>query len=283
MVTQLRKIFYGQPNEVAPGTIIKRVLPQPTFRQVGPYILLDHLGPKTAAEVGGMHIPPHPHFGFSPVTLVLEGAVFHRDSFGHEGLVTSGGAQWISAGKGIVHDERLDDAYLQAGGGVHFMQIWVNTPKALKHESPSYQRIDATEVKEIALGQHSVLRLVSGDFNGMTGPAKAHSPLIMAHLKLKAGDEVTLPVASTFEHGFFVAQGRVWFGDQELGLDQMGLLNLGATEATFKAELDTDLVWLGGEPLNEPVFNYGPFVMNHVSELQAVFEAYEKGEMGSLD
>ncbi|MDH5264143.1 MAG: pirin family protein, partial [Betaproteobacteria bacterium] len=196
----IERVLASQP--AAAGTFaVRRALPARGRHAVGPWVFLDHFGPFRVAG-GDDGVGPHPHAGIETVTYLLSGRNEHRDSAGHEGVVTAGGAQWMTAGRGIVHAERpLADGTNEVIQ--HGIQLWTSLPRALKMMPPRYRRIDAAEIVEKKL-EGATLRVVAGEVDGATGPAPTLMPAFLAHLAMEPGASVTLAVPACHEAAAYV-------------------------------------------------------------------------------
>lgn len=236
---------------------VLRALPQPTRRHVGPFVFLDHFGPVTVKD--GPGIPAHPHAGIEVITYLFAGSQVHRDSLGNENRVGAGGAQWITAGRGIIHAEKPD-----VGAQIHGVQIWTSLPRAQKHVDPSYRGVQPEQVPEFAIGDATV-RLLSGEYHGAVGPITLAQPSLLLHVRAAA--ETTLPLPSSFDLGVYSLSG------------QIDILSEGNAFTFAPGEY----ILLGGEPAEEPLLFGGPFVMDSPENLQRAQRDYYSGRMGTLD
>lgn len=262
---------------------IHQPLPSQRVDQVDPFLLLHHFGPW---EVEPGHDPldlgPHPHRGFEPVTFLYQGGLRHRDSRNNTGLLTGGDVQWMTAGRGIIHSERGSAAFLDTGGTLEGIQLWVNLSPEHKFVQPRYQDMRAASFprREYPLG--SELRVVAGAFEDLTGPAQVYSPLIAWQLDLVAGERVTLPVPAGYNFLAYLLDGEV---ETRPGFAYAGrtLLNFkddGTHVALTGVAERTRVLLLGGEPLGAPVSQHGPFVMNTQTEILEAMRDYQMGKMG---
>lgn len=263
---------------------VKRALPERTRHSVGPWVFLDHFGPFRV--VGGDDgVGPHPHAGIETVTYLLTGKNEHRDSAGHRGIVTAGGAQWMTAGRGIVHSEKP----LPDGTGEtiqHGIQLWTSLPRALKMMPPRYQRIEAGAIPAVRL-PGATLRVVAGEIAGAKGPAEALMPLFLAHATLEPGAAIEVAIASSFEAAAYVIAGRGGFGARGAAGAAAGELALFANEGGALAVANPgaeplEAMLLGGTPAEGPLVFHGPFVMNSVEQIRAAEIAFRTGRMGTL-
>lgn len=257
-----------------------------------PFLMLDYGGPTrfepTTARRG---VGAHPHRGFETVTIVYAGEVSHRDSTGAGGTIGPGDVQWMTAAAGIVHEEFHSPAYARQGGPFEMVQLWVNLPARHKMAPAAYQGIEAAQTPTVALPDGAgTVRLIAGDYGGAQGPARTCTPMQVWDVQLRAGHSVTLPAADGHTTVPLVLRGRV----QALNATQTGVEAVEGGEAdllvfsragsgvTLHALTDTTLLWLSGEPIDEPVVGYGPFVMNTPQEIQQAFADFRAGKMGRL-
>jgi len=254
-----------------------------------PFLMLDYGGPvvfePTTKRRG---VGAHPHRGFETVTIVYDGEVTHRDSSGGGGTIGPGEVQWMTAAAGIVHEEFHSEAYARTGGPFRMVQLWVNLPARDKMAPPGYQGISAAQIPTLALkdihgADAGTVRPIAGSFDGTTGPAKTFTPMQVWDVQLKAGHTVTLPAPEGHTTVPLVYQGRVKTADgQEAGDAEMIVYERAGEGVQLTALADTTLLWLCGEPIDEPVVGYGPFVMNTPQEIQQAFVAFQSGRMGRL-
>lgn len=254
-----------------------------------PFLMLDYGGPvvfePTTKRRG---VGAHPHRGFETVTIVYDGEVTHRDSSGGGGTIGPGEVQWMTAAAGIVHEEFHSEAYARSGGPFRMVQLWVNLPARDKMAPPGYQGIAAAQIPTLPLtdvngAAAGTVRPIAGTFDGTTGPAKTFTPMQVWDVQLKAGHTVTLPAPEGHTTVPLVYQGRVKTADgQEAGNAEMIVYTRDGEGVQLTALADTTLLWLCGEPIDEPVVGYGPFVMNTPQEIQQAFIDFQSGRMGRL-
>lgn len=254
-----------------------------------PFLMLDYGGPvvfePTTKRRG---VGAHPHRGFETVTIVYDGEVTHRDSSGGGGTIGPGEVQWMTAAAGIVHEEFHSEAYARSGGPFRMVQLWVNLPARDKMAPPGYQGIAAAQIPTLPLrdahgAEAGTVRPIAGTFDGTTGPAKTFTPMQVWDVQLKAGHTVTLPAHEGHTTVPLVYQGRVKTADgQEAGDAEMIVYTRDGEGVQLTALADTTLLWLCGEPIDEPVVGYGPFVMNTPQEIQQAFIDFQSGRMGRL-
>jgi quercetin 2,3-dioxygenase len=268
-------------SELAPvGTFtVRRALPARERHAVGPWVFLDHFGPYRAVP-GEDGVGPHPHAGIETVTYLLSGANEHRDSAGHHGIVGRGGAQWMTAGRGIIHAERA------AGGGeepLHGIQLWTSLPRLQKHTAPDYQRIDAAAIPRVERGGATV-RVVAGAFESTQGPAHTRMPTFLWHVTLAPGASLATPLPAGYEAALYVVEGTGKVDGEPVEAGRLAVWGADELPIAFSnagAE-PLEAMVLGGAPAEGPLVFHGPFVMNSVEQVRAAEVAYRTGRMGSL-
>jgi redox-sensitive bicupin YhaK (pirin superfamily) len=268
------------------GMPIRQPLPSQKVEQIDPFLLLHHANVKAPTHIEPDHagIGPHPHRGFSPVTFIFQGGVHHRDSRGNDSIIYAGGAQWMNAGMGIIHSERPPHDIHEIGGRQEIIQLWINTPAKNKMDQPNYFPLSEAEAPKIQADDTRVSgNVFSGDVLGVKGPIPSQAVVNAATLKLKQGGKLSIPIPAN--HNAFI-----YLLDGKLKIDGFGLVeslhivhfkNDGEGVA-FEALEDTRVLFLTGEPLNEPVVSHGPFVMNSQTQIMEAMRDYQMGKMGVL-
>ena len=251
--------------------------------RMSPFLLMDY-GPSREfrpLEHGKRGVGWHPHRGFETVTLAWEGAVAHRDNAGNRGVIGPGDVQWMTAASGIFHEEYHEEQFTRNGGRMHMMQLWVNLPKKSKGAPPGYQPILASKIPVINVDGGSV-RVIAGSYAGANGPARTFSPVTMLDVNLKNGASLTIPLEQSYNAFVVVADGAARFGDTSAHTGELVVLNNDGSTLELTAESDVHLIVLAGEPIDEPIVQYGPFVMNTVEEIrQAIFDV-NRGKFGPV-
>ena len=254
-------------------------------RQLSPFLLLDYAGPHaftpTAKRRG---VGSHPHRGFETVTLVYEGEVEHRDSSGGGGVIGAGDVQWMTAGAGIVHEEFHSDAFARAGGPMRMVQLWVNLPAKHKMARPTYQSILAGDIPTVDLPDSAgSARIIAGRLGDTSGPAHTFTPLNVWDVRLNGGAQTRLPLPEGHTAMVVVLSGRVAAdGDQVACAAQMLLLDRAGEGALLTAKCDATLLVLTGEPIDEPIVGYGPFVMNSETEIRQAIDDFNSGRFAEI-
>jgi len=267
--------------EPAPGLIVDRPLPGPEVAYVSPFLMLDHFGPTAVAAGGKGGLNPHPHRGFETVTLLFDGAMEHQDSQGNHGVLMPGDVQWMTAARGIVHAEYHEREFARHGGTLHGIQLWVNLPARDKMNTPGYQDIASARIPGVALGA-GVARVVAGEFAGTRGPARTHTPMLVMHVKLAAGGVAEVPLPAAWNALAYVVTGRARAAEALLRERQMAVFTNDAAVIELAAITDMEMLVLAGEPIDEPVVSWGPFVMNTTEQIIQARKDYASGRMGAL-
>lgn len=251
-----------------------------------PFLMLDYAAP-TAFEptTHRRGVGQHPHRGFETVTIVYEGEVEHRDSTGQGGVIGRGDVQWMTAGGGILHEEFHSTEYAKRGGPFEMVQLWVNLPKKHKMTAPGYQGIVDADIPAVALPDGAgTLRVIAGDYDGHLGPASTFSPMNVWDVRLGAGKSVALPQPEGWSTLLVVLAGTVMVNGGEVLRDkQMVTLSTEGTGVSIEANGDAKLLLLAGEPIDEPVVGYGPFVMNSPQEISRAISDFNNGKFGRMD
>jgi len=276
----------GSRHMVGDGFPVRNLFPSNELdREVSPFLMLDYAGPQYFTPT---HHPrgvgEHPHRGFETVTIVYKGMVAHRDSAGNAGVIGPGDVQWMTVASGIVHEEFHEKEWAKRGGTLQAIQLWVNLPRASKMSTPGYQTILNADIPSIDLvGGAGRLRVIAGSFLGHTGPAHTFTPIQLYDLQLKAGHRVQLSMPSGHNTSIFVLQGRASVnGSREAGEAELIVCKRDGSHVTVEAQEDNRLLVMAGEPIEEPIARYGPFVMNIREELVQAAQDYQAGKMGHL-
>jgi redox-sensitive bicupin YhaK (pirin superfamily) len=284
-VTTAPKGFEGE------GFPVRRAFAGVDLAALDPFIHMDQMGEVEYAPGEPKGTAWHPHRGFETVTYMVDGEFQHSDSNGGGGLITNGGTQWMTAGAGILHIEVPPEHLVVSGGLFHGVQLWVNLPKRLKFAPPRYQDIHARNVGLLASSDGGALvRVIAGEVAGHAGPGVTHTPITLVHATISPGASLTLPWRPDFNALAYVLAGKGTVGTQRRPLEMGQLAVFGAGDAITVAAGATqdsrsagmDVLFLGGEPIREPVAAYGPFVMNTRAELVQAFEDYQAGRLGSI-
>ncbi|SOD95868.1 pirin family protein [Spirosoma fluviale] len=286
MATQrtISAIRTAAPNSVGDGFIGLNAFHPQGSRPFNPFLLLDHHGPmQVQPSERPKGVDQHPHRGFETVTIVYEGALEHRDSAGNKGKLFSGDVQWMTAASGIIHEEKHEREFSRQGGRLDFVQLWVNLPAKDKMSLPRYQDIASSRIATATLPGGGQLRVIAGDLAGLHGPANTFSPVVVADLTLASGQSETLSIPATHNLMVYVLSGQLTINGSNLDRGQIALTNPDGDTITVSTTTGTKALVLAGEPIQEPLAVYGPFVMNTREEIMAAFDDFQNGRMGSLN
>ena len=255
--------------------LLWRALPTDQRDHLGPFVFIDHYRHQSRRGIGDR---PHPHAGIEVLSYLLEGSVEHRDSMGRTDRIGPGDAQYIRAGRGMIHAE-------QPQGGRHGLQLWTALPPAQKLVEPAYASFRAAEIPEIVRDGARV-RVVAGWVEGVEGPMKLTSPTIWAVVRLAPGASITLAVDATAELGIYVLDGFIERGaEPPFGAGSLALLTSDddSVHIAATAQQPVDVALLGGSPVEGPILFSGPFVMDTSERLAQAKRDYVAGKMGTLD
>jgi redox-sensitive bicupin YhaK (pirin superfamily) len=254
-------------------------------RQLSPFLLLDYAGPQDFAPAGKPRgVGQHPHRGFETVTIVYKGEVAHRDSTGKGGVIRPGDVQWMTAGSGILHEEFHSPAFCQSGGPLEMVQLWVNLPEKDKMTVPGYQAILDREIPAVALPDDAgVARIIAGEFDGRTGPTHTFTPMNVWDLRLKQGGFSTFELPDGWAAALVVLHGTVQVNDSAIVREaQMAVLDRAGQSLVLEANGDAVVLLLCGEPIDEPIVGYGPFVMNSQRQIEQAIDDFNSGRFGAM-
>lgn len=274
---------------LTPEMSVRRPFPGKALKHLDPFVFLDHFGP-VIFRPGDRHFSegtgPHPHRGFITFSYLLDGVMEHADSRGNHGIVGAGGAQWMKAASGILHDEKPSADFLARGGTLHGFQLWINLPASHKGDTPEYRELPANEVPEVLLPGGAVLRVLIGVYGDAQSPIPTLSPMFNFHLRLPAGQETLVMVPAHWNLFAYLPQDEARFGPEstpasggelvifDTGSDRLRVCNPG--------EDILDVMLYGGQPIGEPVLASGPFVMDTLPGVQAAYDDFYAGKYGTL-
>ena len=267
------------------GFGVYRPFPTANLELLDPFLLLDEMEPKNHEPGGFKGAPDHPHRGFETVTYLLEGEVEHRDSNGGHGIITAGGVQWMTAGDGIVHSEMPSRRLQTEGGMIHGFQLWVNLPQNNKRAKPRYQTITSDQIGR-STGDGWNARVIAGTLLGASGPTDTHTPIVYAHLTLDPGTSITVDLPVDHNVGVYGFKGTGAVDGEDVGDRTLAVAEPGEGALNLSVPSDADQSWdvlvMSGQPLNEPVARYGPFVMNTREEILEAVQDFNAGRMGTI-
>jgi quercetin 2,3-dioxygenase len=274
----VERIIHGQAVMDGAGVKINRVLTQALQRRLDPFLMLDAFGSDEANDyIAGF--PSHPHRGFETVSYMLTGRMRHKDSAGNEGLLTSGGVQWMTAGRGVIHSEMPE----QEAGVMEGFQLWLNLPARDKMRQPWYRDFNGEDIPRYLTPEGVTVRVIAGRSHGVDGAVQREvtEPLYL-DLEIPAGASFSQLLPEGHNAFLYTYRGAVTVGDKAVPAKAMAILanTAGADGVTLHAAEASRAILLAGQPLNEPIAQYGPFVMNTQAEIFAAVEDFRVGRLG---
>ena len=261
-------------------------IPRLQMDRMDPFILLDynskfHFSPSNQPRGVGVH----PHRGFETVSIAYKGRIAHHDSNGGGGVIGEGDVQWMTAASGILHKEYHEEGFSKTGGDFHMVQLWVNLPSKFKMADPKYQPITNEQMGKFLLpGNQGVIEVIAGNYHDIKGPASTFSPIHLLNAKLKTGGKVEFSFPANFNTALLVIEGSIMVNNLDKApADHFVLFENEGEDFLIEATEDSIILVMSGEPFNEPIAAYGPFVMNTRSELEQAFDDYNNGVFGYLE
>ena len=262
----------------------------PGTKQIGktrmsPFFMLDYgskieFSPKEEPRGVGVH----PHAGFETVTIAYHGKVAHHDSAGNSGIIGEGDVQWMTAGSGLLHKEYHEEEFSRKGGPFQMVQLWVNLPAKDKKTKPKYQEITNSKMSRYQLpGEKGYVEIIAGEYEGVKGPASTFTPIHAYNARLKKGAKLDLNFPKEYNTGLLIVEGNVKVNGINAHADHFVLLKNDGEEFTIDATEDSIILVLSGEPINEPIVAYGPFVMNTWEEIEQAVNDVNTGKFGVLE
>ena len=275
------------PGMVGDGFRVYNMIPGAGISQqrISPFLLLDFnaefdFGP--SERVRGVDV--HPHKGFETVTIAYKGSVAHHDSTGNSGVINPGDVQWMTAGAGILHKEYHEKEFSKKGGPFEMVQLWVNLPKKDKSTPAHYQAITADRMGKVQLPANAgLVNVIAGEFNTVKGPAATYSPVNLFDIKLNAGGSVQFNTPANHNTAMLVINGNAEVNGEKAVKHSFILFKNEGEEVNITAAEDSVLLFLSGEPINEPIASYGPFVMNTQAEIYEAISDFQSGKFGVLN
>lgn len=277
---RLARVHTAYRDDIA-DLVTRRPVPGPGIDQLDPFLFLNHHGPQTyAPDNRGLPFGPHPHRGFETVTFIVEGSLTHQDSAGHASIIRAGGVQWMTAGRGIIHAEISPPDFLQAGGPLEILQLWVNLPSKLKMTAPAYTGLQRDQIPMLERSGATV-HLSAGTLDGVTGPVPSLTGMFMSTVELRAGGTLRFDGLAGRAVFLYVVRGEIEIGADAAPVQQFHLAELTDGDAVELSSRTGALLLFGhGEPLREPVVAHGPFVMNTRAEIMEAISDYQAGRFG---
>jgi redox-sensitive bicupin YhaK (pirin superfamily) len=263
--------------------ITQRPVPGPHVDQVDPFLFLNHHGPQVYPPHNrGLPFGPHPHRGFETVTFILDGLLAHRDSAGHESVIGPGGVQWMTAGRGLVHAEVSPREFMEHGGPLEILQLWVNLPAALKMTEPRYVGLQRDQIPVLESDGGKVrMQLISGRHGGVTGPVVSLTGVFMSTVEMKAGARLHLGGLLRRNVFLYVVRGVIGVAPETVSAFHLCEFDAQGDELEIVAEHDSVVLLGHAEPIGEAVVAHGPFVMNTRDEINQAIRDYQAGKFGA--
>ncbi len=259
---------------------------QETHKNLDPFLMMDYASPQhfdgnRKSDFRG--VGEHPHRGFETVTIAYQGEVAHKDSAGGGGIIGTGDVQWMTAGSGLMHEEFHSEKFSQEGGLFEMVQLWVNLPAKDKMTPPKYQAIVSDDIPVVDLDGAGIARIIAGELNGTTGSASTFSPINMWDVRLNAGGGYEFAIPTSHNLIILVLDGTVQInGDDIVRRAELVTFERGGDSVRIEANNDAKVLILSGEPLNEPIVGYGPFVMNTREEIIQAMQDVQSGKFGQI-
>ncbi len=292
---KIKEIVAAEAVREGAGVIVHRPFPTRQIDNIDPFLLLDHMGPNVYAPGSAKGFPDHPHRGFETVSYMLEGALEHRDSAGNKGVIAAGDVQWMTAGSGVVHSEMPEENFREQGGRLNGFQLWVNLPKSDKMTAPRYQDTLSANIPVYESEDKSVwVKVIAGNSMGKQAVISTHIPILYLHVILQPGASFSQAVPMAHTALAYAISGQGKFAEKIAEPDQLVIFASHDTkdskasqesetiEFTAVGNQPLSVLLIAGQPINEPIARYGPFVMNYQAEIKQALVDYQEGRMGQI-
>lgn len=266
---------------------LRQPLPIQGIENVDPFLLLHHYGPYAISEFNNpFDLGPHPHRGFEPITLLFKGEQFHRDSLGNEMEVKAGGVQWTTAGRGIIHAEAPTKEFVKKGGELEGIQLWLNLPAKDKMMTPNYQHLEDEQIPKIYSNDKKVqLNIIAGNQSTEKGLIKTQTEVNVFTVNAKENGKMEIEIPENHQSLIYLLDGEILVNNSDVlkkGENQMITFNQDGNYIEFTTLKESTLLILSGEPINEKITQYGPYVMNTQTEILEAMRDFQQGKMGYL-
>ena len=274
------------PQTITMGSSeLKQPLPLASLEQIDPFLLIHHIdkrhqvaGAKPVLDVG-----PHPHRGFEPISFIFEGQLHHKDSRGNDSIIHGGGVQWMTAGMGIVHSEMLPKKFVEEGGDFEMIQLWINLPKKFKMVQPNYQGFDKDDIPTIELANgNAQLNVVAGKWDQVNGPVDSLTNITAYTVSLDQDAHIEMDFPPEKSVLIYQLKGKNRINDLYVADTKLVVFDYQGEHIKIEALETGTLLVLAGNPINEPVVSWGPYVMNTQTEIMEAMRDYQMGKMGIL-
>jgi redox-sensitive bicupin YhaK (pirin superfamily) len=275
-----------RPHWVGDGFPVRSLFTYDSLGQhLSPFLLLDYAGPaRFGPTTHKRGVGVHPHRGFETVTIVYQGEVDHRDSTGAGGHIGPGDVQWMTAASGILHEEFHSEAFARNGGTLEMVQLWVNLPAKDKMADAGYQTLVDAQIPSVPLhGDAGRVRVIAGEYDGQRGPARTFTPIDVWDVRLNQGGSTRFALPEGRTVALVVLHGTVMVNGETVAREaQMVQLDRDGSDIAIEANTDATLLVLCGEPIDEPIVGYGPFVMNTEAEIHQAIADFNGGRFGNM-
>jgi redox-sensitive bicupin YhaK (pirin superfamily) len=266
---------------VGDGFPVNNMLSYGRDHNISPFLLLDYAEPM---DFSPSDVPKgvgqHPHRGFETVTIVYDGEVQHTDTAGNAGKIGAGDVQWMTAASGILHEERHSDDFTRKGGRLEMVQLWVNLPAKNKMSKPHYQEILNSNIPTVLLPNNAgSVRVIAGSFADIQSTVKTFTPINIYDIRVSEGKSVNIPVINGFNAILLVLSGKISIGKELLNASELAIFSEEGEIVALNAKSDTKILFMSGEPIDEPIIGKGPFVMNTQEEINQAFSDLRTGKL----
>lgn len=287
VLKQINGIYQAPaPHMVGDGFRVHNIFPggNRIAKKMSPFYLFDYNAPypvPPGEKQKGVGV--HPHRGFETVTIALQGAVAHHDSAGNEGTIAPGDVQWMTAGSGVLHKEYHEKNFSKKGGMFEMIQLWVNLPSKHKMTTPQYQSIKLEDQgKKVLADNAGELIVIAGSCMGVKGPATTFTPINLARINVQANQQIEFEIPESHQGGIFCLHGEAEVNNEVLKEKELACFDATGKLMRVHAQKNVHLLLMSGEAINEPIAQYGPFLMNTPEELQQAMEDFNQGKFGQL-
>jgi redox-sensitive bicupin YhaK (pirin superfamily) len=274
------------PHMVGDGFRVHNFFPNGYKLKMSPFYMLDYNAKiEFSARNEPRGVGVHPHRGFETVTIAYQGAVAHHDSAGNSGIIYPGDVQWMTAASGILHKEYHEENFSKKGGLFQMVQLWINLPAKDKMSKPKYQGVAQSDIQKFVLPENGgLIEVIAGNYNGVKGSASTFTPIEMYNAKLNKDSKADFNFPTNFNTGFLLIEGSVKINGAEIAkTDQFIHFKNEGESIALEALENSVILILSGEPINEPIASYGPFLMNKPEEIQQALADYNEGKFGYLE
>lgn len=278
---KIKRVHDAVPSPIG-DLITYRALPTRSIDYIDPFLFLNHHGPQVYPKNNhGLPFGPHPHRGMETVTFIIEGDIMHKDSSGHESIITAGGVQWMTAGSGLIHAEVSSESFKRQGGPLEILQLWVNLPARLKMTKPFYKGLQENEITTINVNDSIRIQLIAGAYKDYRGNFQPESGITLMTVHAKANTSFSIDIPENHSIFFYVIRGRLEVSQQKVKALQLVEFEYQPGNLNIQTEVDSIIIIGHSKPLAEPVVAQGPFVMNTQQEIMQAYEDYRNGKFGA--